>query len=322
MQPTRRRSASEPADTNGTSICRGASRLCLPFGDRPIARRDDLRRPYPSTDTQANRSLAPPVPDASASTHLRTERQSPEGVTPLSCMTGSPCLLRPARFDRLCCAVLGRNVSESDGQETPVVKRSSTGDLLRRGIGDGGLYGSGPRVTADGTAPRTHHPRKMLRSVPNEEPLSRPDRAPRIAVLIADPHPGTRSAIRNALKTANTVKVVGEAPDLLSTINAVSAGQVDIVLADARLAGLGSDAARSGLEQLSRRTEVIVMGMSDPRVYARPLQAAGAAGYWPKDGDLAQLTGLLDAASHRHPVSQPSASRSATTLPGPARHPA
>jgi DNA-binding NarL/FixJ family response regulator len=106
---------------------------------------------------------------------------------------------------------------------------------------------------------------------------------------------------------ANTVKVVGEAPDLLSAIDAVSAGRVDIVLADARLAGLGSESARGGLEQLSRRTEVIVMGMSDPRIYAAPLQAAGAAGYWPKDGDLAQLTGLLDAAAHRYPASQPSA---------------
>lgn len=78
----------------------------------------------------------------------------------------------------------------------------------------------------------------MLRSVPNEGPLSQGDRAPRVAVLIADPHPGTRSAIRNALEAANTVKVVGEAPDLLSAIDAVSAGRVDIVLADARLAGL------------------------------------------------------------------------------------
>jgi two-component system, NarL family, nitrate/nitrite response regulator NarP len=126
-------------------------------------------------------------------------------------------------------------------------------------------------------------------------------------VLIADPHPGTRSAVRDALEVANTVKVVGEAPDLLSAIDAVSAGRVDIVLADARLAGLGSESARGGLEQLSRRTEVIVMGMSDPRIYAAPLQAAGAAGYWPKDGDLAQLTGLLDAAAHRYPASQPSA---------------
>ena len=156
----------------------------------------------------------------------------------------------------------------------------------------------------------------MLRGVPNEGPLSEEDGAPRVAVLIADPHPGTRSAIRNALKAADTVKVVGEAPDLLSAIKAVSAGQVDIVLADARLAGLGSESARGGLEQLARRTQVIVMGLSDPRIYAGPLQAAGAADYWPKDGDLAQLTGLLDAAAHRHPGSQPSASRSATTLPG------
>jgi len=148
----------------------------------------------------------------------------------------------------------------------------------------------------------------MLRGVPSDGPLTQGDGAPRVAVLIADPHTGTRSAIRNALEAANTVRVVGEAPDLLSAIKAVSGGHVHIVLADARLAGVGSESALGGLEQLSRRAQVIVMGMSDPRVYAAPLQAAGAAGYWPKDGDLAQLTELLHAASRRHPASQPSAS--------------
>lgn len=141
----------------------------------------------------------------------------------------------------------------------------------------------------------------MLRSVPNDEPLGQGDRRSRVAVLIADPHAGTRSAIRNALKDAKMVKVVGEAPDLPSAISAVSADQVDIVLADSRVAGLGSESARSGLEQLSCRTPLIVMGMSDPRVYTAPLQAAGALGYWPKDGDLVELTRLLEAAVTGHP---------------------
>ena len=145
----------------------------------------------------------------------------------------------------------------------------------------------------------------MLRSVPDDGPLRQGDRAPPVAVLIADPHPGTRRALRNALKAADTVEVVAEAPDLPSAIDAVSADHVDIVLADARFAGLGSESARGGLEQLSRRAQVIVMGMGDPRVYTAPLQAAGAAGYWPKDGELTQLTELLDAASQPHPASQP-----------------
>jgi DNA-binding NarL/FixJ family response regulator len=141
----------------------------------------------------------------------------------------------------------------------------------------------------------------MLRSLPDDQQLRQNDQTHRVGVLIADPHPGIRSALRNALKDAITVKVVGEAPDLPSTINAVSANQVDIVLADTQLAGLGSGAARAGLTELTRRAPVIVMGMSDPRAYTRPLQAAGAAGYWPKDGDLAQLTDLLRAEAHPHP---------------------
>jgi DNA-binding NarL/FixJ family response regulator len=131
----------------------------------------------------------------------------------------------------------------------------------------------------------------------DDEKARRGDRARGVAVLIADPHPATRGALRTALDYAETVRVVGEASDLPSAIRAVSADQADIALADSRIAGLGSESARAGLAQLSRQAPVIVMGMTDPRFYTAPLQAAGAAGYWPKDGDLAQLTGLLGAAA-------------------------
>ncbi len=143
----------------------------------------------------------------------------------------------------------------------------------------------------------------MPMGLPDKAQPRRDDGTYRVRVLIADPHPRTRSAIRGALEEANTVEVVSEAPDLPSAISAANAHQVDVVLADARVAGLGSESARAGLAQLSRRAPVIVMGMGDPRAYAAPLQAAGAAGYWPKDGDLAHLTALLDAAAHRSPAS-------------------
>jgi DNA-binding NarL/FixJ family response regulator len=128
--------------------------------------------------------------------------------------------------------------------------------------------------------------------------MDRGDRARGVAVLVADPHPAIRSALRIALEDAKTIRIVREAPDLPSAVSAVSGGQVDMVLADSRVAGLRSESARAGLAQLSRRVPVIVMGMDDPSVYTAPLQAAGAAGYWPKDGDVAQLTGLLGAGPH------------------------
>ena len=141
----------------------------------------------------------------------------------------------------------------------------------------------------------------MLTGLPADGQLRDDDAARGVAVLIADPHPATRRAIHNALKAEKTVQVVGEAPDLPSALRAVSAGQADIVLADSGVAGLGSESARAGLERLLRQAPVIVMGMTDARVYTAPLQAAGAAGYWPKDGDPAQLTELLSTAAHRHP---------------------
>ncbi len=143
----------------------------------------------------------------------------------------------------------------------------------------------------------------MPMRLPDKAQPRRDDGTYRVPVLIADPHPGTRSAIRGALQEANTVEVVGDAPDLPSAISAASAHQVDVILADSRLAGLGSESARAGLAELSRRAPVIVMGMGDPGAYTAPLQAAGAAGYWPKDGDLTQLTALLEAAAQRPPAS-------------------
>ena len=145
------------------------------------------------------------------------------------------------------------------------------------------------------------HPRWMVVRLADDEQVRRGDRARGAAVLIADPHPATRGALRTALDYAEMVRVVGDAYDLPSAIRAVSADQADIVLADSRIAGLGSESARAGLSQLSRQAPVIVIGMTDPRFYTAPLLAAGAAGYWPKDGDLAQLTELLSAAARRHP---------------------
>jgi DNA-binding NarL/FixJ family response regulator len=141
----------------------------------------------------------------------------------------------------------------------------------------------------------------MLVGLPNNEQARLGDQPSSITVLIADPHSRTRSALRSALTHSHTVKVVGEVPDLASAITAISSARVDVVLSDSRLAGLASESARAGLAQLARRVPVIVMGMGDPRAYTAPLQAAGATDYWPKDGDLEQLTKRLIAAADAHP---------------------
>jgi hypothetical protein len=44
------------------------------------------------------------------------------------------------------------------------------------------------------------------------------------------------------------------------------------------------------------------MGMGDPALYAASYIAAGASGYWAKDGDLTALVGLLRAAVDRRPA--------------------
>jgi DNA-binding NarL/FixJ family response regulator len=143
--------------------------------------------------------------------------------------------------------------------------------------------------------PPNHNFGAMQLHVPTTDRSIMDDRVNHPAVLIADPHAATRTGLRTALDASDGPSVVAEAPDLTTALRTLRHARVDVVLADARLAGLRSDSARDGLALLSSRVPVVVMGMGDPRVYTTPLQADGAIGYWPKDGDLAQLIELLSA---------------------------
>jgi DNA-binding NarL/FixJ family response regulator len=67
-----------------------------------------------------------------------------------------------------------------------------------------------------------------------------------------------------------------------------------VALVDCRLAELLL--AVDALKALARRVPVVVMGTGDPALYAASYVAAGASGYWAKDGDLPAVVGLLRAA--------------------------
>jgi len=75
-----------------------------------------------------------------------------------------------------------------------------------------------------------------------------------------------------------------------------------VALVDSRLAGLQSPLGLDALRALARRVAVVVMGMGDPALYAAAYVAAGASGYWAKDGDLTALVGLLRDVVERRPA--------------------
>ena len=106
---------------------------------------------------------------------------------------------------------------------------------------------------------------------------------PEIRVLIADDHPIVRKGIRDLLKAAVGIDVVGEAGSGIETLEKIEALNPDIVLLDMELPDL------NGVEVLQRivetRSPVRVLGLSsyDDREYISQLLALGAAGYMIKD---------------------------------------
>jgi DNA-binding NarL/FixJ family response regulator len=103
-----------------------------------------------------------------------------------------------------------------------------------------------------------------------------------VRVVLVDPHHGMRMAMRWLLNDEAGIAVVGEGADQAAVQHAVIAGGVDVVVADERVAGMASEAARTGLDGLSSIASVVVTGTGEACMYTAPYRAAGAAGYWCK----------------------------------------
>ena len=123
-----------------------------------------------------------------------------------------------------------------------------------------------------------------------------------IELLVVDPQPALRGALRAALELEDGMWVAGEAGDMAAAFRVAADGRIAVALVDSRLAGLQSPLALDALRALAHRVPVVLMGMGDPALYAASYVAAGASGYWPKDGELTALVGLLRAARRSAPA--------------------
>jgi DNA-binding NarL/FixJ family response regulator len=70
----------------------------------------------------------------------------------------------------------------------------------------------------------------------------------------------------------------------------------DVALVDERIAGALTQDAQDALDVLSRHAPVVVIGIGEREPYEEAHVAAGAVGYWPKDGDIEELVALVRAA--------------------------
>jgi DNA-binding NarL/FixJ family response regulator len=123
-----------------------------------------------------------------------------------------------------------------------------------------------------------------------------------VRVAIVDSHAALRAALRTLIAGEDGMQVVGEAGDRRA---AADAGDVDVVVVDERVAGAGTRQQRAALVAMSRRAPVVVTGMGDPALYAGAHLEAGAAGYWPKFGEVDALIALVRRVAAVEPTAAP-----------------
>jgi DNA-binding NarL/FixJ family response regulator len=117
-----------------------------------------------------------------------------------------------------------------------------------------------------------------------------------IRVLVVDDHPVVRDGLRGMLSSEPGMQVVGECGDGESALSFVAAHEVDVVLMDLRMPGMGGVAAIRALAAKSPDVKVLVLTTFDTDSVVLPAIEAGATGYLLKDSPTADLVEGIRAA--------------------------
>ncbi len=111
----------------------------------------------------------------------------------------------------------------------------------------------------------------------------------KIRVVIVDDHPGVRAGIKNLLRRAKDIMIVGEGGDGMKAIELASTKKPDILLLDVELPIVGGDIAMRRIHDAEPDVRVLVVSTYNDRTYVQSLLANGAAGYITKDEAPAML---------------------------------
>src|SRR5512140_3101147 len=117
----------------------------------------------------------------------------------------------------------------------------------------------------------------------------------KIRVVIVDDHPGVRAGIKNLLRRAQDITVVGEGGDGMKAIELAQTKKPDILLLDVELPVVGGDIAMRRIHDTEPDIRVLIVSTYNDRTYVQSMVANGAAGYITKDEAPALL---LDAIYH------------------------
>lgn len=104
-----------------------------------------------------------------------------------------------------------------------------------------------------------------------------------IKVLIIDDHSGVRTGIRNLLRTANDMIVVGEGSNGAEAIELVASRGPDILLLDIELPDQRGDVVMRRIHDTQPDMKVLAVSSYSDRDYILGMLENGAAGYITKD---------------------------------------
>jgi DNA-binding NarL/FixJ family response regulator len=104
-----------------------------------------------------------------------------------------------------------------------------------------------------------------------------------IRVLIVDDHSGVRTGIRNLLRTANDMIVVGEGVNGAEAIELVATRDPDILLLDIELPDQRGDMVMRHIHNTQPDMKVLAVSSYSDRDYILGMLENGAAGYITKD---------------------------------------
>lgn len=114
-----------------------------------------------------------------------------------------------------------------------------------------------------------------------------------IKVLIVDDHPGVRTGIRNILRMAKDILVIGEAGNGVEAIELSSAKKPDLILLDVQLPDLRGDIVLLRIHKTQPEMKVLAVSSFNEQVYVQSMLDSGASGYVTKDEAPAMLVDAI-----------------------------
>lgn len=108
-------------------------------------------------------------------------------------------------------------------------------------------------------------------------------------VLLVDDHDLVRTGIKRLLDDVNDIEVVGEATCGEEAIKMVSQHDLDVVLMDINMPGMGGLEATRKLQSLHPELKIIIVTMHEDDLFAQRLLKAGATGYLTKGAGVDEI---------------------------------